>query len=48
MIDIEPVIEEVNMPAPVPLRYVSNIERVSKDLGWRPWTGIDDGLRTIL
>jgi nucleoside-diphosphate-sugar epimerase len=48
MIDIEPVIEEVAMPAPVPLRYVSNIERVSKDLSWRPWTGIDDGLRTIL
>jgi len=48
MIEIEPVIEEVAMPAPVPLRYVSNITRVSKDLSWRPWTGIDDGLRTIL
>ena len=48
MIDIEPVIEEVAMPAPVPLRYVSNITRVSKDLGWRPWTGIEDGLNTIL
>lgn len=48
MIDIEPVIEEVAMPAPVPLRYVSNIERVSKDLNWRPWTGIDEGLRAIL
>jgi nucleoside-diphosphate-sugar epimerase len=48
MIDIEPVIEEVAMPTPVPLRYVSNIERVSKDLSWRPWTGIDDGLRAIL
>lgn len=48
MIDIEPVIEEVAMPAPVPLRYVSDITRVSKDLSWRPWTGIDDGLRVIL
>lgn len=48
MIEIEPVIEDVAMPAPVPLRYVSNITRVSKDLNWRPWTGIDDGLRTIL
>jgi nucleoside-diphosphate-sugar epimerase len=48
MIDIEPVIEEVSMPAPVPLRYVSNITRVSNDLSWRPWIGIDDGLRTIL
>ena len=48
MIEIEPIIEEVEMPTPVPLRYVSNITRVSKDLNWRPWTGIDDGLRTIL
>jgi CDP-paratose 2-epimerase len=48
MIDIEPVIEEVSMPAPVPLRYVSNITCVSKDLSWRPWTNIDDGLQTIL
>lgn len=48
MIEIEPVIEEVNMPAPVPMRYVSNITRVSNELGWRPWIGIDDGLQTIL
>ena len=48
MIDIEPVIEEVAVPAPVPLRYVSNITRVSKDLSWRPWTNVEDGLSTIL
>ncbi|HEV8427164.1 MAG TPA: NAD(P)-dependent oxidoreductase [Pyrinomonadaceae bacterium] len=48
MIEIEPVIEEVNRPAPVPLRYVSNITRASNELGWRPWVGIDDGLRAIL
>ena len=48
MIDIEPVVEEVNMPAPVPVRYVSDITRVSNELGWRPWIGIDDGLQTIL
>ena len=49
MIDIEPVIEEVaDAPVPVPLRYVSNITRVSTELNWRPWISIDDGLRTIL
>lgn len=48
MIDIEPVIQDVSMPAPVPLRYVSNITRVSQDLSWRPWTNIDDGLNAIL
>jgi len=49
MIDIEPIIQEVpGMPAPVPLRYVSNISRIENELGWRPQIGIDDGLRVIL
>jgi nucleoside-diphosphate-sugar epimerase len=49
MIDIEPVIQEdPSMPAPVPLRYVSDTTRVTNELGWRPWIGIDDGLRVIL
>lgn len=48
MIDIEPVIEEVEMPPPVPLRYVSDITRVSQELSWRPRTNVDDGLSTIL
>jgi len=49
MIEIEPVIQEdPAMPTPVPLRYVSDTTRVSDELGWRPWIGIDDGLREIL
>ena len=49
MIDIEPIIEEdPAMPAPVPLRYVSNIKRISDELGWQPQIGVDDGLRVIL
>jgi nucleoside-diphosphate-sugar epimerase len=49
MIEIEPVIQEdPSMPAPVPLRYVSDITRASNDLGWRPWMEIDAGLREIL
>ena len=49
MIDIEPVIlDDAAMPAPVPLRYVSNITRVADELGWRPQISIDDGLRAIL
>ena len=49
MIDIEPVIEEdPAMPAPVPLRYVSNITRISDELGWQPQIGVEDGLRVIL
>jgi nucleoside-diphosphate-sugar epimerase len=49
MIDIEPIIQEdPAMPAPVPLRYVSNITHISDELNWRPQIGIDDGLRVIL
>jgi nucleoside-diphosphate-sugar epimerase len=49
LIEIEPVIEEdPRLPEPVPLRYVSDLTRVSKDLGWRPGIGVDHGLQLIL
>ena len=49
MIEIEPVIQEdPAMPVPAPLRYVSDTTRVTDGLGWRPWIGIDNGLRVIL
>jgi len=49
IIEIEPVIQEdPSMPAPVPLRYVSDTTKAINDLGWRPWMGIDAGLREIL
>lgn len=49
MIEIEPVIQEdPALPAPVPLRYVSDTTKISDELSWRPWIGIDDGLRVIL
>jgi hypothetical protein len=40
--------EDPSLPAPAPLRYVSDIARAVDDLGWRPWMGIDAGLREIL
>jgi dTDP-glucose 4,6-dehydratase len=49
MIEIEPVIQEdPALPAPVPLRYVSDLTRISNELDWRPQIGIDDGLRVLL
>lgn len=49
MIEIEPVIEEdARLPAPVPLRYVSDLTRINNELDWRPQIGIDDGLRVLL
>lgn len=48
-IDIEPVIQEdPAMPAPVPLRYVSDTKRVEDELGWRLQIGIDPGISVIL
>ena len=49
MIEIEPVIEEdARLPAPAPLRYVSDLTRINAELDWRPQIGIDDGLRVLL
>lgn len=48
MIQIEPVIEEFTPATPLPLRYVSDITRLSNELDWRPQIGIDDGLAVIL
>jgi nucleoside-diphosphate-sugar epimerase len=49
MIDIEPIIEEdPTIPAPVPLRYVSDLKRANDELNWRPTIGIDPGLRVLL
>jgi len=49
MIDIEPVIQDdPTLPAPVPLRYVSDTTRVSTELDWQPQIGVDVGLRVLL
>src|SRR5690349_17300518 len=49
MIEIEPVIEEDGrLPAPLPLRYVSDLTRIGAELEWRPQIGVDDGLRILL
>jgi len=49
MIEIEPLIEEdARLAAPVPLRYVSDLTRITDELDWRPQISIDDGLRMLL
>jgi nucleoside-diphosphate-sugar epimerase len=49
MIDIKPIIQEdPSLPSPVPLRYVSDITRVTDELDWKPWIEVDHGLRMIL
>ena len=49
IVEIEPIVQEdPALPAPVPLRYVSDVTRINDELGWRPQIGIDDGLRVLL
>ena len=48
LLEIEPIIEEdPNMPLPVPLRYVSDVTRLKKELRWKPQIAIEPGLRVI-
>lgn len=49
LIDVEPMIEEGTPgPAPVPFNYVSDLSRVRAELGWRPETGVEEGLRSLV
>ena len=46
---IEPIIEEdPSLPAPVPLRYVSDVTRANEELGWQVQIGLHVGLQTII
>lgn len=49
MIRLTPnVVTDMEMPAPVPLNYVSDLARVKVELGWRPEIGIEEGLQSLL
>jgi nucleoside-diphosphate-sugar epimerase len=48
MLEIEPVIvDDANIPLPVPLRYVSDLTRINSELDWKPQIAIDAGLRVV-
>jgi nucleoside-diphosphate-sugar epimerase len=49
LIECEAVIdEEIFVPAPVPVNYISDITRVREELGWKPTIDIEEGLRSLL
>lgn len=39
--------EEANLPAPMPVNYVSDLTHIQSELGWQPTIGIDEGLRSL-
>lgn len=46
--ELEAVIDIENpLPSPVPENYVSDLSRVTQELGWRPKVSLDDGLQTL-
>jgi len=49
LIDLEPaIIDDTNLPHPVPVNYVSDLSRVGEELRWKPRIGIEEGLRSLL
>lgn len=45
---LQAVIDEENpLPAPVPMKYVSNLNLVTQELGWQPDLKLADGLKTL-
>jgi nucleoside-diphosphate-sugar epimerase len=48
-IQCNPVIDETNpLPTPVPLNYISDLTRITDELGWRPQIGVEDGLKSLI
>ena len=39
--------EELELPPPIPMNYVSDIGRADQELGWSPKTKLEDGLRSL-
>jgi len=39
---------EQTSPQPVPLNYISDLTRITRDLGWEPQIGIEEGLRSLI
>jgi nucleoside-diphosphate-sugar epimerase len=49
LVELEPVIEnDIEMPAPVPVNYVSDLTRIREQLAWQPEIGIEEGLKSLL
>jgi len=49
MIEIEPLlVDDDSLPHPVPVNYVTDLSKVSEELGWKPEIGIAEGLQSLL
>jgi nucleoside-diphosphate-sugar epimerase len=49
LIQCTPVIEAgAEVPAPVPLNYITDLTRIRQELGWEPEIGIEQGLSSLV
>lgn len=48
IIELEPVIVDAALPAPIPFNYVSDLTRIDAELGWQPQIGVYEGIRYLL
>jgi len=49
LIELEPQIVDAGpLPPNVPANYISDLTKISTQLGWRPQIGIEEGLRSLL
>lgn len=49
VIELEPtVIEDDQMPHPVPMHYVSDLKRIRDHLDWQPQIGIEEGILNLV
>jgi nucleoside-diphosphate-sugar epimerase len=49
IIQCNPVFDEqVSLPPPVPLNYISDLTRVREELDWAPKIGIEEGLKSLI
>jgi len=49
LIELEPVvIDDDTLPHPVPVDYVSDLNRIREQLGWEPQIRIEEGLRSLV
>jgi nucleoside-diphosphate-sugar epimerase len=39
--------DEIKLPNPIPMNYVSDISRMDQELGWTPAMSMEDGLKTL-
>jgi nucleoside-diphosphate-sugar epimerase len=44
---LQATVSDIEAPAPIPENYVSDLTRITQELGWKPTTSVAEGLATL-